>query len=104
MSVDVIFGARAQIIVGAVLTTIAIGIWVFYSFFSTPTVGVVFQISMLFGVAATYAIVATGLGYRKTEHVESAVADIDITESDVSIQDGNGEEDTEITSRGKGGH
>lgn len=86
--IDVIFGARAQIIVGAVLTSIAIGIWIFYSFFSKPTVGTVFQISMLFGVAATYAIVATGLGYRKTEHVEAAVADIDISDSDVEIKEG----------------
>lgn len=96
MSLDTIFGARAQIIVGALLTTLAIAIWVFYSFFSTPTVGTVFQISMLFGVAATYAIVATGLGYRKTEHVESAVADIDIKDSDVDIQG----EDVAVTQEG----
>jgi hypothetical protein len=33
---------------------------------------------MLFGVAATYAIVATGLGFRATERVEEHITDIDV--------------------------
>ena len=70
-----IFGARGQVIVGIVFTLVAVGLWVYYTFVAEPTVRTVFHISMLFGVAATYAIVATGLGYRATERVETAVVE-----------------------------
>jgi hypothetical protein len=75
---DIVFGAKAQVIVGTVFTLLALSLWCFYSFFAVPTVAVVFHISMLFGVAATYAIVATGLGFRATERVEEHITDIDV--------------------------
>ncbi len=56
----------------------AVSLWAFYTFFSNPTIRVVFHISMFFGVAATYAIVATGLGFRATERVEEQVTNIDV--------------------------
>ena len=63
------------------LTTIALYLWFHFTFLSKPNVGTVFHISMLFGVAATYAIIATGLGYRATERVEEV-----ITEGDVDVE------------------
>ncbi len=73
-----LFGAKAQVVVGSIATLVAFGLWAFYTFFATPTVTTVFQISMFFGVAATYAIVATGLGFRATERVEQEITDVDI--------------------------
>jgi hypothetical protein len=72
-----LFGAKAQVIVGSLATLVALALWAYYTFFGTPTVATVFQISMFFGVAATYAIVATGLGFRATERVEQQITDVD---------------------------
>ena len=80
------FGAKGQVAFGVILTLIALGLWIFYTFFSAPDVRTVFHISMLFGVAATYAIIATGLGYRATERVEDVVVeqakDVDVEHAD----------------------
>ena len=72
---EAIFGARGQLVVGILLTLIGIYIWLHYAFLATPTVATVFHISMLFGVAACYAIVATALGYRATERVEKHIVE-----------------------------
>lgn len=76
--VSIVFGAKAQVVVGVLFTLTALALWGFYTFFAAPTVRVVFHISMLFGVAATYAIVATGLGFRATERVEAQITDVDV--------------------------
>lgn len=79
-----IFGAKGQVIAGIIATIVALGAWAYWTFLSPPTVGVVFHISMFFGVVASYAIIATGLGYRATERVETAIIEspsIEIKES-----------------------
>lgn len=75
-----VFGARGQVLMGSLFTVVALGSWAYWTFLGRPTVAVVFHISMFFGVVACYAIVATGLGYRATERVESQVADVEHAE------------------------
>lgn len=83
----IIFGAKAQVIFGVLLTLLAIGLWCWYTFVTPPSVRTVFHISMLFGVAATYAIIATGLGYRATERVENVVVEaVDQMDIDVDVE------------------
>lgn len=72
----ILFGAKAQVVVGFVTIGAALITWGYYTWLSKPTVAAVFHISMFFGVAACYAIVATGLGFRATERVEAKVADV----------------------------
>jgi hypothetical protein len=72
-----LFGAHGQVVVGAIFTLVAVTAWVYWGVIAKPTVGVVFHVSMFFGVVACYAIVATGLGYRATERVEAQVADVE---------------------------
>lgn len=68
----VIFGAAAQVAVGAVCLTVAGVAWIYWTL-TPPTVFAIFHVSMFFGVVACYAIVATGLGFRATERVEQMV-------------------------------
>lgn len=77
--IDVLFGARAQVVIGVLCFLAGVAAWGWF-IFNPPTVSAVFHVSMGFGLVACYAIVATGLGFRKTEHVESAVADIETAE------------------------
>ena len=73
------FGAKAQVIVGAVASLIGVVawgyIWVMYrdELYADPLVAAIFHVSMFFGLVACYAIIATGLGYRATERVEQHV-------------------------------
>lgn len=81
-----LFGARAQIIVGCVAFGISWCFWILGTFIIpgaaswpwnwTPSV-YIFHASMFALVVASYAIIATGLGYLKTEHVETKVANIE---------------------------
>lgn len=68
-----LFGAHAQVVLGVAFTLVALYLWLHYTIFAEPSVRTVFHVSMLFGVAATYSIVAAGLGYRATERVEAHV-------------------------------
>ena len=74
---NLLFGAKAQVVVGAICTVVGVAAWAYWSFVTPPTVGAVFHVSMFFGVVACYAIIATGLGYRATERVEAVVADVE---------------------------
>jgi hypothetical protein len=67
-----LFGARAQVVVGALCLVVGIAAWVYGStLHGEQLLAFVFHISMFFGCVACYAIIATGLGYRATERVES---------------------------------
>lgn len=78
-----IFGAKAQVVVG-VLMLVATGVQSAYWLLITPpTVMAVFLVSMEALAFAGYAVVATGLGFRATERVETAVVE-NIEEINVS--------------------
>lgn len=68
-----IFGAKAQVSVGIIATLVGLAMWIYWGWITEPTTKAVFQVSMFFGVVACYAIIATGLGYRATERVETAI-------------------------------
>lgn len=80
-----LFGARAQIVVGVVCFTVGVAAWAYGSMLTGERLlKFVYHVSMFFGLVACYAIVATGLGYRKTEHVETAVVEkVDVEEVNV---------------------
>lgn len=78
-----IFGAKAQVIVGAVAFHISFGFWglgtaIIPGAYSLPwhwtPSAFIFHASMFALVVASYAIIATGLGYRATERVEAQVS------------------------------
>jgi hypothetical protein len=80
--VRALFGARAQVVVGAACLLATAVVWTYFAL-HPPTVEAVFHVSMFYGAAACYAIVATGLGYRATERVEAVVADdVDVEHAD----------------------
>lgn len=74
-----VFGARAQVAIGAACFALGAAWWVYIEarypsqLSRQPLVAAIFRVSMFFGLAACYAIVATGLGYRATERVEAKV-------------------------------
>lgn len=83
------FSAHAQIVVG--LGTFVVGLlaWVLGTFvipgaaalpWDWQPVAFVFHISMFYGQVACYSIISNGIGIRKTEHVETKVANIDHAE------------------------
>lgn len=77
---DAIFGARAQVIVGIVTTVVALFVWAYGGYLihmgrRAELLDLLFHASMFFGVVACYNIVATGLGYRAVERVETAVVE-----------------------------
>lgn len=69
-----IFGAKAQVLVGIVCFIIGITAWVYWGWITTPTKSAIFHVSMFFGLVACYAIIATGLGFKATERVETVIA------------------------------
>lgn len=73
----ILFGARAQIVVGCTCFVLGVAAWAYGStLHGERLLEFVYHVSMFFGLVACYAIVATGLGYRKTEHVETAVTEL----------------------------
>ena len=72
---NAVFGAKAQVVIGALCLLIGAFAWFYWTFITPPTVRAVFHVSMFFGLVACYAIIATGLGYRATERVETAVVE-----------------------------
>jgi purine-cytosine permease-like protein len=74
MSWRVLFGARAQVVIGAVLFVAACIGWpaTALTVFRHEQQGIL-GLSWGAMILAGYNIMATGLGYRKTEHVEAEV-------------------------------
>jgi hypothetical protein len=81
---DTVFEAKAQVVVGIVAFVLSIGFWILGTHTIrhaaslpwnwTPAV-FIFHASMFALAVASYAIIATGLGYRATERVETAVVE-----------------------------
>lgn len=70
-----IFGARGQLVVGAILMIATIAQTVWWLFVTPPTVRVVFIVSMEALAFASFNQVASALGYRATERVEAKVVE-----------------------------
>lgn len=70
--VTFVFGARAQAAVGCLLVVVTIVQWTYWTIFGI-SVSAIFHVSMEALLFAAYAILATALGIRKTEHVEAKV-------------------------------
>lgn len=68
-----LFGAKGQIVVGSVFVaaTSFQGWW--WGFHTEPSTEAIFWLSIEALFFASYAIIATGLGYLATERVESQV-------------------------------
>lgn len=73
----ILFGARAQVVVGAACFVVGVAAWVYWGYMQTPTKAAIFHVSMFFGLVACYAIIATGLGFRATERVEASIGGSD---------------------------
>jgi hypothetical protein len=70
-----LFGARAQVVVGIgflIATLFQAWLWGIHS---APSKSGIFWLSIEALLFASYGVVATGLGYRKTEHVEAKVVE-----------------------------
>lgn len=91
-----IFGARAQVIVGVFALCISLCFWGLgtatipgayaWAWNWTPS-AFIFHASMFALVVASYAIIATGLGYKATERVESVVTEeAEIEHADTVIE------------------
>jgi membrane protein implicated in regulation of membrane protease activity len=72
---QIIFGAKAQIVMGILFLVAVVVQWFYWTVITQPTVVAVFHISMEALAFAAYAIIATALGYRATERVETAVVE-----------------------------
>lgn len=71
-----IFGAHGQVTVGVVFCVGAVVTWVYgATLHGEALVRLIFHVSMAALLFAAYGIVATGLGYRATERVETAVVE-----------------------------
>ena len=70
-----VFGAKAQLLVGAATFLAGVLVWAYFEAIRSPNVRDVFRISMFFGLVACYAIIATALGFRATERVEAKVVE-----------------------------
>ena len=77
---DTFFDARAQIVVGALFVAITLFQAVWWGILSKPNATGIFWLSIEALLFASYGVIATGLGYRKTEHVETVVANIEEAE------------------------
>lgn len=70
----IVFGAHGQLAVGILACVVTIAAWVYgATLHGEALLRFLFHVSMFFGLLAAYAIVATALGYRATERVETAV-------------------------------
>lgn len=77
-----LFGARAQVWIGALAELVSVAFWVLGTF-TIPGASTlpwhwgpgpfIFHASMFALVTASYSIIAAGLGYRATERVEEYV-------------------------------
>lgn len=74
---DALFGARAQIAVGVFFGIITVFQGWYWGIHvqGGPNKAAIFWLSEEALLFACYGIIATGLGYRKTEHVETAVVE-----------------------------
>lgn len=72
---NVVFGAKAQVVMGIILFFATLLQTIYWLAITPPSVKAVFIVSMEALFFAAYGIMATGLGYRATERVETAVVE-----------------------------
>lgn len=85
---SVIFGAKAQIAVGVLMAVATIVQTVYWTVITPPTVMAVFLVSMEALGFTAYGVIATGLGYRATERVETAVVENIENVDEVNVNSG----------------
>lgn len=71
----VIFGAHAQVAVGALFLAATLLQGWYWGVNTRPSTAAIFWLSIEALLFASYAVVATGLGYRATERVERIVVE-----------------------------
>ncbi len=69
------FGAHAQVVAGVLFLIITVFQTWYWGIYTTPSTAAVFWVSMEALAFAAYGVIATGLGYRATERVETAVVE-----------------------------
>lgn len=71
-----LFGAHGQVAIGVILVVASAATWVYgTTLHGDALIRLIFHVSMAALAFAAYGIVATGLGYRATERVETAVVE-----------------------------
>jgi hypothetical protein len=91
---NAVFGAKAQVVIGAITFLMGVAFWIYIELvfsgqlMDDPLVAAIFRVSMFFGLVACYAIIATGLGFRATERVETAVVENIENAENVDIESG----------------
>lgn len=71
-----LFGAHGQVAIGVILVVASAATWVYgTTLHGDALIRLLFHVSMAALVFAAYSIIATGLGYRATERVETAVVE-----------------------------
>lgn len=72
---NILFGAKAQVVVGVIFLLATFFQSWYWGIHTKPSTTAIFWVSMEALAFASYAIIATGLGYRATERVETAVVE-----------------------------
>jgi hypothetical protein len=72
---DAFFGAKAQVIMGILMILATAVQTVYWTVITPPTVMAVFLVSMEALFFSGYGVMATGLGYKATERVETKVVE-----------------------------
>lgn len=70
---DMMFGAKAQVVVGVLMILATAIQTVYWTVITPPTVMAVFLVSMEALFFSGYGVMVTGLGYKATERVETKV-------------------------------
>lgn len=81
------FGAHGQVAIGVIACVASVVTWAYgTTLHGDALIRLLFHVSMAALVLAAYAIVATGLGYRATERVETAVVENIERADEVSVE------------------
>lgn len=82
-----LFGAHGQLAFGALLVAVTLFQAWYWGIHTKPSTDAIFWLSIEALFFAAYSIVATALGYRATERVETAVVEnIENVSGDVEIK------------------
>ena len=85
-----LFGAKAQVVVGAIFVALTVFQAWKWGIHESPSAKAIFWLSIEALFFAGYAVIATGLGYRATERVEAHVEEavVEIESNDVESANG----------------
>lgn len=70
---DLLFGAIAQIVAGALFVVITVLQWLWWTIVQPPSVAAVFHVSMEALLFAAYAVMATGFAILHTQRLSQKV-------------------------------